>query len=94
MEIYSDNPNIFIKKAEILKILSHPVRLCIVKRLLEKGSSNVTNMYNCLDMPQSTISQHISKLKSVGIINGDRNGLKIIYSVCNEDVKKIIEVLF
>ncbi|MDZ5017191.1 transcriptional regulator, partial [Clostridium perfringens] len=42
--------------AEFLKVLAHPVRLCIVKNLLEKGCCNVTNMHSCLGMPQSTIS--------------------------------------
>jgi len=94
MDTYNNNPDLFTEKAELLKALSHPARLCIVKGLLERGNSNVTNMCHCLNMPQSTISQHISKLKNAGIIKGNRNGLEIIYSVCNEDIKKIIEVLF
>ena len=45
-------------------------------------------------MPQSTISQHLAKLKSSGIIVGERNSLEITYKVCNDDVKKIINILF
>lgn len=70
--------------AELLKVLAHPVRICIVKGLLEKGECNVSHMQNCLDMPQSTISQHLQKLKSAGIIEGDRNGLQINYHVSNK----------
>lgn len=79
--------------AEFLKVLAHPVRLCIVRGLLEKGSCNVTNMYNCLGMPQSTISQHLQKLRSVGIIKGERNGLEVTYKIADERVEKIIKVL-
>lgn len=80
--------------AEFLKVFkSHPVRLCIVKNLLEKGSCNVTNMHSCLGMPQSTISQHLQKLKSVGIIKGERNGLEIVYEVVDERAEKIIKDL-
>ncbi|SKA84350.1 transcriptional regulator, ArsR family [Clostridium sp. USBA 49] len=79
--------------SELLKVLAHPVRLCIVKGLLEKGKCNVTYMQNCLDMPQSTISQHIQKLKSAKIIEGERNGLEINYKVCDERVEKLIELL-
>ena len=79
--------------AEFLKVLAHPVRLCIVKNLLKKGSCNVTNMHNCLGMPQSTISQHLQKLKSIGIIKGERNGLEISYEVVDKRVEKIIEAL-
>lgn len=83
----------FIQKSELLKALAHPIRLCIVKGLIEK-ESNVTNIQECLDLPQSTVSQHLFKLKAAGIIKGERNGLEISYQVINEDVKKIINMLF
>lgn len=79
--------------AEFLKVLAHPVRLCIVRNLLEKGSCNVTNMHNCLGMPQSTISQHLQKLKSIGIIKGERKGLEIVYEVVDKRAEKIIQAL-
>ena len=91
---YNTNPKLFEDNSEILKALAHPVRLCIVKGLLENGQSNVTNMQHCLDMPQSTISQHISKLKAAGIISGERNGLEIMYKLSNEKVENIIKALF
>lgn len=84
----------FYEKAEMLKVLAHPVRLCIVKGLIGKGQCNVGYMQNCLGVPQSTVSQHLQKLKAAGIIEGERNGLEINYSVSNEKVRKLIEVLF
>ncbi|CAB1262720.1 ArsR/SmtB family transcription factor [Clostridium sp. MT-14] len=82
------------EKAEILKVLAHPVRLCIVKGLLEKGQCNVSYMQDCLEIPQSTLSQHIQKLRTAGIIEGTRNGLEINYKVCNPMVIKLIQILF
>ncbi len=79
--------------AEILKVLAHPVRLCIVKGLLDKGECNVTYMQSCLEAPQSTISQHIQRLKSAGIIEGRRNGLEIYYKVCNDKVANLVNLL-
>lgn len=79
--------------AELLKAIAHPVRLCIVKGLMNK-ECNVTHMQECLELPQSTVSQHIGILRSKGIIKGERNGLEITYRVVNEDVKKIINALF
>lgn len=79
--------------SELLKVLAHPVRLCIVKGLLGKGQCNVTYMQSCLDMPQSTVSQHLQKLRTAGIIEGERNGLEINYKVCDERVEKIINIL-
>ncbi|WP_078809010.1 ArsR/SmtB family transcription factor [Selenihalanaerobacter shriftii] len=82
------------RKTKILKALSHPARLCIVKGLLNIGSSNVSNLQNCMEMPQSTVSQHLAKLRSAGIIKGEREGVQVNYSVVNEDAKRIIESLF
>ncbi len=84
----------YIEAAELLKGLAHPVRLCIVKGLLEKGECNVTNMHSCMDAPQSTVSQHIQKLKSAGIIEGRRNGLEIYYHIKNEKLIELIKLLF
>lgn len=78
--------------AELLKTLGHPVRLCIVNGLMS-SECNVTGIQECLGLPQSTISQHLGILKSRGIIKGERCGLEIIYSVVDEDVKKIVRTL-
>jgi len=83
----------FVQKSELLKALAHPIRLCIVKKLIEK-ENNVTKIQECLELPQSTTSQHLSKLKAAGIIEGNRNGLEINYRVISEDAKNIVTVLF
>jgi ArsR family transcriptional regulator len=80
--------------AEMLKIIAHPVRLCIIKGLLEKGECNVSYMQSCLGTPQSTVSQHLQKLKAAGIIEGRRNGLEIYYQVCNDKIATLVKVLF
>lgn len=80
--------------AELLKTIAHPVRLCMIRGLLEKGECNVSYMQSCMGAPQSTISQHLQKLRMAGIIEGRRNGLEIFYQVTNEKVKEIIEILF
>lgn len=80
--------------AEVLKALAHPVRLCIVRGLIEKGGCNVCHMQECLGMPQSTTSQHLQKLRSAGIISGQRKGLEVTYKVCDQRVVELIKVLF
>jgi ArsR family transcriptional regulator len=79
-------------KAEKLKAISHPHRLCIIQGLIE-NSCNVTKMQECLNLPQSTVSQHLAKLKAAGIIEGKRNGLEICYRVVDEEVIEIVKTL-
>ncbi len=85
--------NDIISQAELLKVLGHPTRLCIIQNLMEKEQCNVTFMHNCLKIPQSTVSQHISKLKSAGVISGTRKGLEINYKIVDERAIKIIKAL-
>lgn len=88
-----EDAKIYEQKAEKIKALAHPHRLCIVKGLINK-KCNVTKIQECLNLPQSTVSQHLAKLKAAGIIEGKRNGLEICYSVVDKDIIDIISVLF
>ncbi|WP_026882581.1 ArsR/SmtB family transcription factor [Clostridium akagii] len=81
----------YTETAELLKVLAHPVRLCIVNGLIENGGCNVSHMQECLNIPQSTVSQHLQKLKSAGVIEGKRNGLEMNYKVCDERVIAFIK---
>ncbi len=94
IDTFITNPELFYEKSELLKVMAHPVRLCIIRGLMAQDGCNVSHIQSCLDMPQSTISQHLAKLRSVGIIEGKRHGLEVHYSVVNEDARKIIQSLF
>lgn len=78
--------------ANTLKILAHPVRLCIIRNLLEEGACNVSRIQTCLNIPQSTVSQHLQKLRHAGIIEGKRNGIEIIYKISDDRIVKLIEL--
>jgi len=80
------------EKAEKLKAIAHPHRLCIVRGLID-NECNVTKIQECLELPQSTISQHLAKLKAVNIIEGRRNGLEVCYKVIDQDIVYIIKIL-
>lgn len=79
--------------AELLKVIAHPIRLCIVNGLYIEGGCNVSHMQECLDIPQSTVSQHLSKLKAAGIIKGTKSGTEITYELVNEKIKQILKVM-
>ncbi|MBK5254189.1 MAG: helix-turn-helix transcriptional regulator [Peptostreptococcaceae bacterium] len=98
MNSYLNEPKLFISKADILRALSNPQRLCIVRNLSKTEKLCVNDMKVCLDESQPNVSQHIAKLKAAGIIYGKRDGKNIYYSLCENDsaeiAKDLIEVLF
>ena len=53
----------------------------------------MSKIEGCLGVPQSTVSQHLGKLKSAGIVEGRRNGTEVNYYVVNDDIKKIVNCL-
>ena len=91
---YLMSPKDFEEKAELLKALAHPIRLCIIRGLIKNSSANVSQICNCLKTPQSTISQHLIKLKNAGIVEGERNKNEIIYKIKDNRIIDIIKVLF
>lgn len=81
------------RKAEILKTIGHPARLCILLKLI-KGAQNVSEMQGCLNLPQSTVSQHLATLRAKGLIKGERKGTEVIYAISDESIKNIVQALF
>jgi DNA-binding transcriptional ArsR family regulator len=82
----------FNEEAEVLKVLGHPIRLKIVAGLCAK-ECNVKHIWECLGLPQATVSQHLALLKNKGIISGKREGVEVHYSVIHPLAKKIIASL-
>lgn len=90
----SNDYTLYEKQAEILKALGHPVRLCIINGLLATQGCTVSHIQGCLNIPQSTISQHIAKLKANGIIEGKRQGIEIVYTVVDPLAIKIVQNIY
>jgi ArsR family transcriptional regulator len=82
----------FLAESEVLKVLGHPIRLKIVAGLCTR-ECNVKHIWECLGLPQATVSQHLALLKNKGIIEGKREGVEVHYSVINPLAKKIIDAL-
>ncbi|HDR8152294.1 TPA: winged helix-turn-helix transcriptional regulator [Bacillus cereus] len=77
---------------ELLKIMAHPVRLQIVKELEHQKICNVTQLTELLDVPQSTVSQHLSKMRGK-ILRSERRGLEMYYHIVNSKACQIVGVL-
>lgn len=77
----------------ILKVLAHPIRYSIAVTLLKNGVMNVGSIQDSLSLAQSTVSQHISKMRQVGLVDYQRDGTKIYYELVDPIAIKIIESL-
>lgn len=66
------------RTAEILKALSDPTRLRIMS-LLRHGELCVCDLMEALQIPQSTISRHLTVLKNANWVTGRRSGKWMYY---------------
>jgi len=82
----------FDREAEILKVMGHPVRLKIVAGLMSQ-SCNVKKIWECLELPQATVSQHLALLKNKGIIAGRREGTEVHYQVVSDAACQVVKAL-
>ena len=67
-----------MKPHEHFKALADPTRIRITV-LLSRGELCVCDLTAVLAMPQSTISRHMSKLKSAGLVVDRRDGRWVHY---------------
>ena len=65
---------------QCLRALSEEVRLRIIM-LLTEGELCVCDIMEILDEPQSKVSRHLSYLKNSGLINSQRVGVWMHYSL-------------
>lgn len=80
------------KESEVLKALGHPVRLRMVEGLIN-DECNVNKIMDVLNIPQSTASQHLGILKTRGIVEARKEGVRTCYRVIDQSVREIMDIL-
>ncbi len=78
--------------AEMCKIFSNPTRLEILN-LLRNREMSVTALIEKTKLSQSNISQHLSIIKSKGIVTSNRNGKNIYYKLANPKIIKAFDLI-
>lgn len=68
------------KAAMVLKLLGDQTRLTMVK-ILDKHDCCVCEFVEIFNVSQPSISQHLRKLRDVGLIEEERKGQWIFYSI-------------
>ena len=84
--------NGFQDKASLLRVLGHPVRLRIVAGLAREGAC-VKDIWECLEMPQAVVSQHLKVMKEHGILEARRDGTRVRYALRGEMLTELVRVL-
>ena len=67
-------------RAAILKALAHPTRLFMIEELAKK-SYCVQELTEMVGLDISTVSKHLSILKNAGLVNGEKKGKHVYYSL-------------
>lgn len=90
----SDSKDLLFSNCELLKAMAHPARLCILKQLAEMPKSSVGELNCCEWASQSSVSQHLAKLREMGLVTYQREGNILYYSVSNDKVKEVVKVFY
>jgi ArsR family transcriptional regulator len=78
------------KKGDLIKEIVY--RLEILNLLRDKELS-VTELMNKSKLSQANISQHLSIMKSKGIVNSERDGKNICYKLSNPKIIKAFDII-
>lgn len=78
---------------ELLKVLANENRLLIVCYLLESPLTVSELHVKINNLTQSALSQHLAMLKAHRILESNKNGLSITYSIQDVRIRSVIQVL-
>jgi ArsR family transcriptional regulator, zinc-responsive transcriptional repressor len=75
--------------AELLKALANPLRLAIVRELVNRQQC-VHELVKALASPQPLVSQHLRVLRAARLVSTERRGREVVYSLADEHVAHIV----
>jgi DNA-binding transcriptional ArsR family regulator len=81
------------RAAEIMRALSHPLRMKIMGFIDKNKSVSVNKIYNTLGLEQSITSQHLRILRKVDLVKTKRDGKFIYYSLNYDKIRKVNKMM-
>ena len=81
------------RASDFLKALAHESRLLILCLVAERERS-VTELEQILSLRQPAVSQQLARLRMDGLVTTRRDGKTVYYSLANEDVRRIMGVMY
>ncbi len=82
----------YTESAKILKAIAHPVRLQLLD-IIRDSQPCVKMMEEELGLAQPNVSQHLSLLRNIGVVESSRDGHSVCYAIKNQMVNHILDVL-
>ena len=79
--------------SELMRALAHPLRLKILEFIDRHEVINVNKIYNTMKIEQSITSQHLKILKSVGILDTNKEGKFKHYQIDYEKLVKVVKAI-
>ena len=77
--------------ADRLRALGHPIRLEIMGALLAEGEACVCHLEARLGLRQAYLSQHLARLRRVGLVVDRRVGLNVFYRPASSAIGSLLE---
>ncbi len=71
---------LFDARAEIIKAMAHPTRLFIVDHLSRRKAC-VAELTDLIGADMSTVSKHLTVLKAAGIVDDQKRGAQVYYTL-------------
>jgi DNA-binding transcriptional ArsR family regulator len=71
---------LYERRVRVIKALAHPSRLYIVDRLAEHEYC-VNELTELIGSDMSTVSKHLSVLKNAGVVQDEKRGTSMYYSL-------------
>jgi DNA-binding transcriptional ArsR family regulator len=81
------------RAANMMKAISHPMRLAILGFLSEGKQLTVTEIHSLLGIEQSTASHHLGILKDKGILASARKGKNTMYYLKRQKLSQLIRCI-
>ena len=82
-----------MRVAEVLKAISHPVRLSVLELLGENDALTVSQIQEHTNIEQSLLSHHLIKMKDKGVLKSYRDGKNHYYQLTDAHIIKIFECM-
>ena len=86
------DPRVLRRAAEIIKLLGHHERLKIVEAL-EDGEMTVSEIFEACGLEQAICSQHLKRLRTLGVVEARKDGNNVIYRITEPKVYHILRCI-